>query len=257
MPYIDVRDVCVRHGKNEILRHAGFEAERGEIVSFIGPSGSGKTTFLRTLIGLQSVWQGRMGVDGRIVDMAVPASARILREQAAIVFQQYGLFGHMSVLRNLTLAPTVVAKRSRREAEHEARALLERLGLADKADVLPADLSGGQKQRVAIARALMLRPSLLLLDEPTSALDPHKVRDVGVLLRDLAQDGMTIIQVSHAMVVVSSLSDRIVLLEDGQVSAVGTGRGDAAQQPDIAAFMNTHGGEAATDPTGSRSDPEH
>ncbi|MFT8952439.1 MAG: ATP-binding cassette domain-containing protein [Gluconobacter sp.] len=243
MPYIDVRDVCVRHGKNETLREAGFVAERGEIVSFIGPSGSGKTTLLRTLIGLQPVVRGSMTVDGRVVDMSATGAAKTLRDQSAIVFQQFGLFGHMSVLRNLTLAPTVAAKRTRTEAENEARGLLERLGLGDKAGALPADLSGGQKQRVAIARALMLRPALLLLDEPTSALDPRKVHEVSVLLRDLARDGMTVVQVSHAMSVVSSLSDRIVLLEDGRVRAVGNGLREAAQEPDIAAFMNTHGSD--------------
>ncbi|OAG74606.1 amino acid ABC transporter ATP-binding protein [Gluconobacter japonicus] len=258
MPYIDVRDVCVRHGKIETLRDVGFTAERGEIVSFIGPSGSGKTTLLRTLIGLQSVECGRMTVDGRMVNMSEPGSAKVLRAQAAIVFQQFGLFGHMSVLRNLTLAPTVVAKRTHREAEHEAHEFLEKLGLADKANVLPDDLSGGQKQRVAIARALMLRPALLLLDEPTSALDPRKVQEVSSLLRDLARDGMTIIQVSHAMGVVASLSDRIVLLEAGHVRALGHGRGQASQTPDIAAFMNTHsddpesGASAGGSPQGFR-----
>ncbi|ACI50708.1 ABC transporter related [Gluconacetobacter diazotrophicus PA1 5] len=239
MPYLDLRGVTVRHGTHAILRDVGLQVGRGEIVSLIGPSGSGKSTLLRALIGLQPVVSGLLTLDGAAIDMTAPSAPRALRARAAIVFQQFGLFDHMSVLRNLTLAPTVVAGRPRAEAEETARNQLRMLGLADKADVLPSRLSGGQKQRVAIARALMTRPHLLLLDEPTSALDPRLVSEVTALLRDLARAGMTIVQVSHGMDSVAALSDRIVLLEDGRVRAVGAGEQPAAE-PSIAAFMNAH-----------------
>ncbi|WP_342629503.1 ATP-binding cassette domain-containing protein [Nguyenibacter vanlangensis] len=240
MPYLDLRGVTVRHGAHDILRDVGLQVGRGEIVSLIGPSGSGKSTLLRALIGLQPVVGGSLTLDGAVIDMTAASAGCALRAHAAIVFQQFGLFDHMSVLRNLTLAPTVVAGRSRAEAGEAARRLLRTLGLADKADTLPSRLSGGQKQRVAIARALMTRPRLLLLDEPTSALDPRLVSEVTALLRDLARGGMTIIQVSHGMDAVAALSDRIVLLEEGQVRAVGAGP-QAAAEPLIAAFMNAHG----------------
>jgi len=239
LPYLDVSNVSVRQGRKEILGNVGFQAGRGEIVSLIGPSGSGKTTMLRALIGLQGAQSGTVTVDGRWIDLSAPNAAASLRHKAAIVFQNFGLFDHMSVLRNLTLAPTLVHKRPGDEAEKEARTLLKRLGIEDKAKLSPRELSGGQKQRVAIARALMQRPALLLLDEPTSALDPARVREVGHLMQDLAAEGMTIIQVSHAMQAVRSLSSRIILLQEGRVIHAADSADAATPDHPIARFMNS------------------
>jgi len=251
LPYLDLSGLFVRHGEVQILDDVDLQMERGEIVSLIGPSGSGKTTLLRTLIGLQPAVAGQLSLDGRVFDLAHPGTSRLLHARAAMVFQQFGLFDHMTVLRNLTLAPMIVGRRAKAEVKREAMALLERFGIADKADLSPIRLSGGQKQRVAIARALMTRPSLLLLDEPTSALDPQLVADLIVLLRTLASEGMTIVQVSHGMEAVAALSDRIILLSSGQVQATGHGHRSAALEPRIAAFMKTQSHEIQSAPLDS------
>ena len=186
-----------------------------------GPSGSGKSTMLRCINGLEPIDSGAVRFDGR----AVETSGReiyAIRAEIGMVFQQFNLFPHMSVLDNITLAPLEVEGASKTDGRERARALLERVGIPDKADDYPADLSGGQQQRVAIARALAVEPKLMLFDEPTSALDPEMIREVLDVMRDLARDGMTMIVVTHEMGFAREVCDRIVFIDEGRIVEQGT-----------------------------------
>ena len=200
MPHLDIVDLSASYEKGaDVLSGIDLQVERGEILSLIGPSGSGKSTLLRVIVGLLPPDSGRLEVDGTAVDFSDKHSLRELRGRCAIVFQQYNLFQNMSVMRNVTIAPTEIKKRNAAEVRGEAEALLEKVGLADKRDAYPDELSGGQQQRVAIARALALRPEILLLDEVTSVLDPELVNEVLGAIRVLAREGMTMVVVSHEM----------------------------------------------------------
>jgi polar amino acid transport system ATP-binding protein len=222
LAFLSISGLTVSYGgKADVLRDVSLEVERGEVVGLIGPSGSGKSTILRTLVGLMKPKAGRVSVEGAAVDYASRGSLRAARDRFAIVFQQYNLFQNMTALRNVAIAPTLVKKRDRTQVEAEARALLARVGLAEKVNAYPDELSGGQQQRVAIARALALKPDILLLDEVTAALDPELVGEVLDTIRTLQRDGMTMLIVSHEMGFIREVASRVAFLDQGSVVEVG------------------------------------
>ena len=205
------------YGSEKILKDVTLSADKGEVLSLIGPSGSGKSTLLRVLIGLTPPSDGQVFIGGEAIDFGNRKSLRALRDKVSIVFQQYNLFQNMTVLRNVTIAPTKIKKRARENAEREAVALLEKVGMESKRDAYPEELSGGQQQRVAIARALAMHPEILLLDEVTSALDPERVNEVLDTIRALTNEGITLIIVSHEMAFVREVSTRVAMMDDGQI----------------------------------------
>ena len=217
MPQLDIEGVSASYGDLRVLDCVSLHVERGEVVSLIGPSGSGKSTLLRVLMGLTPPSQGAIRLDGTAIDYRSRASVRGARARMAIVFQQYNLFQNMTVLRNVTLAPTAVQKRCDGDAEADAIRVLEKVGLGDKLNAYPDELSGGQQQRVAIARSLALRPEILLLDEVTAALDPELVQEVLSTIRTLTREGMTLLIVSHEMSFVREVSHRVVMMDAGRV----------------------------------------
>jgi ABC-type polar amino acid transport system ATPase subunit len=199
-----------------VLDDIDLEVPRGNAIVIAGPSGSGKSTILRCINGLESIDDGEIRFDGRAV-RSTGREIYAIRAEIGMVFQQFNLFPHMTVLENITLAPREVEEASREESRDRARRLLERVGIPEKADSYPADLSGGQQQRVAIARALAVEPKLMLFDEPTSALDPEMIREVLDVMRDLAREGMTMIVVTHEMGFAREVCDRIVFIDEGQI----------------------------------------
>lgn len=207
-------------GKNEVLKGINLRVNKGEVVVIIGPSGSGKSTVLRTMNYLEEPTSGKVIVDG--MDLSDKDKLNEVRTEVGMVFQNFNLFPHMTVLENLTLAQTKVRKTSKNEADQIAIKLLERVGLADKADAYPNSLSGGQKQRVAIARALAMKPKVMLFDEPTSALDPEMVREVLDVMKSLAKDGMTMVIVTHEMGFAKEVAHRVLFVDGGLVLEDGT-----------------------------------
>jgi ABC-type polar amino acid transport system ATPase subunit len=203
-------------GNNVVLDDISLSIDKGESIVVAGPSGSGKSTMLRCINALETIDSGEIRFDGRSVAKAGKAIYGI-RSQIGMVFQQFNLFPHKTVVDNITLGPTEVKDLSDSEAMKRARELLERVGIPEKADAFPADLSGGQQQRVAIARALAMDPKLMLFDEPTSALDPEMIREVLDVMRDLAKSGMTMIVVTHEMGFAREVCDRIVFIDDGKI----------------------------------------
>jgi general L-amino acid transport system ATP-binding protein len=198
------------------LRGCDLLVNRGEVVVIMGPSGSGKSTFIRTFNALEDFQKGSITVDG----MALSNDLRnidAIRREVGMVFQQFNLFPHLTVVDNLTLAPVLVRKRPRGEVERQARALLQRVGIAEQSEKYPGQLSGGQQQRVAIARALCMEPRILLFDEPTSSLDPEMVREVLDVMRNLAKDDITMVVVTHEVKFAEQVADRVVLMADGEV----------------------------------------
>ncbi|MCP9848486.1 amino acid ABC transporter ATP-binding protein [Cyanobium sp. Morenito 9A2] len=198
------------------LRGVDLTVHRGEVVVVMGPSGSGKSTFIRTFNALEDFQQGSITVDGRALSNDL-RDIDAIRREVGMVFQQFNLFPHLSVLENLTLAPIQVRKRPKAEVEEQAYALLERVGIREQADKYPGQLSGGQQQRVAIARSLCMEPRILLFDEPTSSLDPEMVREVLEVMRNLAADGMTMVVVTHEVGFAREVAHRVVLMAEGQV----------------------------------------
>ena len=215
---IQVRDLQKHFGSGSIHALDGVSADirRGEVVVVIGPSGSGKSTFLRCLNLLERPSSGSITFGG--VDITDPrVNIDIHRQKMGMVFQHFNLFPHMTILENMTLAPIKLLRKSREEAETKARALLERVGLGDRADAYPSQLSGGQKQRIAIVRALAMKPQLMLFDEPTSALDPEMVGEVLEVMKDLAHDGMTMVVVTHEMGFAREVGSRVVFMDGGVI----------------------------------------
>ncbi|HZX17707.1 MAG TPA: amino acid ABC transporter ATP-binding protein [Pseudomonas sp.] len=220
MSLLNVTALHKYYGDNHVLKGIDLKVEEGEVVAIIGRSGSGKSTLLRTLNGLESINDGVIEVDGDYID-AARADLRSLRQKVGMVFQQFNLFPHLSVGENIMLAPQVVKKMGRDDAQQLARQMLERVGLGEKFDAYPERLSGGQQQRVAIARALAMSPRVLLCDEITSALDPELVNEVLAVVKQLASEGMTLIMVTHEMRFAREVGDKLVFMHQGKVHEVG------------------------------------
>ncbi|MFF3712554.1 amino acid ABC transporter ATP-binding protein [Streptomyces phaeochromogenes] len=238
-PMVDIKSVHKSFGSLEVLKGVDLEVRTGEVTVILGPSGSGKSTLLRTINHLEKVDQGWISVDGSLVgyrrsgDKLYELREReILRQRTRIgfVFQNFNLFPHLTVLENIVEAPVSALKRPRKDVTVTARGLLDRVGLADKADAYPKQLSGGQQQRVAIARALALEPKLLLFDEPTSALDPELVGEVLDVIKDLAHQGTTMIVVTHEIGFAREVADTVVFMDDGRIVEQGT-PGDVLDRP--------------------------
>ena len=216
MPLVDLKDVVKRYGQHTVLDGVSLTVEKGEIIAIIGRSGSGKSTMLRCINGLEPIQGGTVTFDGTVVND--PATdLRKLRQHVGIVFQSFNLFPHLSVERNITLAPTVVKGVAKPAAHDLARAVLQKVGLAEKIDAYPDQLSGGQQQRVAIARSLAMQPMLMLFDEITSALDPELVGEVLKVLEDMARDGMTMMLVTHEMGFARRVANRVVFMHQGRI----------------------------------------
>lgn len=212
---IKLENVHKSFGKNEVLKGINLHIEQGQVVVIIGPSGSGKSTVLRTMNYLEEPTSGKIIVDG--MDLSDKKKLNDVRAEVGMVFQNFNLFPHMTVMENLTLAQTKVRKTSMEEAKKIGQALLDRVGLADKANAYPDSLSGGQKQRVAIARALAMKPKVMLFDEPTSALDPEMVSEVLDVMKSLAEEGMTMVIVTHEMGFAKKVADRVLFVDGGLI----------------------------------------
>ena len=215
-PIIEVKDLKKSFGTLQVLKGINTEVQKGEVVVVIGPSGSGKSTFLRCLNLLETPTAGSIYVDGaEITDPK--CDINLHRQKMGMVFQHFNLFNNMTILRNMTLAPMTLLKKSKEDAEARALALLRRVGLEDKANAYPSQLSGGQKQRIAIVRALMMNPEVMLFDEPTSALDPEMVGEVLDVMKELAQDGMTMVVVTHEMGFAREVGSRVLFMDEGVI----------------------------------------
>lgn len=219
---IDIKNLHKSFGDHEVLKGIDLHINPQEVVVIIGPSGSGKSTLLRCMNLLEVPTSGSVVVDG--MDLTGNADINKAREEIGMVFQRFNLFPHMTVLKNITLAPMKVRNISQEEAEKTARELLERVGLGDKADAYPPQLSGGQQQRVAIARALAMKPKVMLFDEPTSALDPEMVNEVLDVMKSLANEGMTMAVVTHEMGFAREVGDRLLFVDGGTIIEQGDPR---------------------------------
>jgi ABC-type polar amino acid transport system ATPase subunit len=213
---IQAKDLVKRFGQVVALDKISCEVEAGDVVVIMGTSGSGKSTFLRCLNGLEKIDSGEIIIDGIRLDHHKKSIHKV-REEIGMVFQQFNLFPHLSVLKNITLAQTVVRRRKIVQAEKIAKDLLIKVGLLDKKDAYPAQLSGGQQQRVAIARALAMNPKIMLFDEPTSALDPEMIGEVLEVMKKLAKEGMTMVVVTHEIGFAREVADRIIFMDQGKI----------------------------------------
>lgn len=220
-PIIVCRDVEKWYGAFHALKGINLEVQKGEVIVIFGPSGSGKSTFIRTINRLEEHQKGSITVDGLELNSDTRNIERI-RMETGMVFQQFNLFPHLTVLENVMLAPIQVRKWERAKAEETARQLLERVGIPDQSDKYPGQLSGGQQQRVAIARALAMQPKIMLFDEPTSALDPEMIKEVLDVMVELARSGMTMLVVTHEMGFARAVADRMVFFDKGQIIESGT-----------------------------------
>jgi polar amino acid transport system ATP-binding protein len=218
---IEISDLRKNFGQHEVLRGITFSTEKGEVVCLIGPSGSGKSTVLRCINGLEKPDSGSVMVDGVVVG---EGTLRQVRSKVAMVFQKFNLFPHRTALENILEGPVYVRKIALEEARDHALELLEKVGLGDKANAYPSELSGGQQQRIGIARALAMRPVAILFDEPTSALDPELVGDVLRVMRSLADEGMTMLVVTHEMAFAREVADRVVFMDGGVIVESGVAR---------------------------------
>lgn len=236
---IDVQDLHKSFGKIEVLKGIDVQFNEGDVVCIIGPSGSGKSTFLRTLNLLETVTSGKVIVDG--YELSDPSTnVDKARENIGMVFQHFNLFPHMTVLDNVTFAPIELGRESKEEAQKHGMELLEKVGLSDKAQAYPNSLSGGQKQRVAIARSLAMNPDIMLFDEPTSALDPEMVGDVLNVMKDLAEQGMTMLIVTHEMGFARKVANRVIFTDGGQFLEDGSPEEifDNPQHPRLKDFLD-------------------
>ena len=220
MSLVRISGLHKHYGSNHVLKGVDLDIDEGEVVAIIGRSGSGKSTLLRTINGLETFDEGSIQVEGNHVH-ATSNELRTLRQKVGMIFQQFNLFPHLSVGRNVMLAPNIVKKTSTAECESIAREMLEKVGLAEKFDAFPDQLSGGQQQRVAIARALAMKPRVLLCDEITSALDPELVNEVLAVVKKLASEGMTLIMVTHEMRFAREVGDKLVFMHHGRVHETG------------------------------------
>ena len=239
MPLVEITDVHKSFGRIEVLKGVSLTLEKGEIVAVIGRSGSGKSTLLRCVNGLERVQSGRITVNG--MDVTSPdTNLNALREHVGMVFQNYNLFPHLSVERNVTLALRKVRRMGQEEARTIARAMVAKVGLADKLGAYPDELSGGQQQRVAIARSLAMQPTMMLFDEITSALDPELVGEVLRVLEDLAREGMTMMLVTHEMNFAKNVADRVVFMHQGNVHEDGPARDTLIEPrtPELRSFLS-------------------
>ena len=221
-PIVDIKALRKRFGANEVLKGIDLSVQPGEVIAIIGKSGSGKSTLLRCINGLETFDEGALAVDGQALVHDDAAKLRQLRQHVGMIFQNFNLFPHLSVGRNVMLAPKLVKGRKPEEAAAQAAKLLARVGLADKFDARPDQLSGGQQQRVAIARALAMEPAVLLCDEITSALDPELVGEVLRVVESLADEGMTLMMVTHEMAFARKVGDRVIFMHQGRVHETGT-----------------------------------
>ena len=218
---IEVKGISKSFGNNNVLKDVSLTVHKGEVISVIGPSGCGKSTFIRSLVLLEKVDDGKIYFNGEDLT-AKDVDENKARQKIGMVFQSFNLFPHMTVKENIMLAPVKLGIMTKTEASKKADELLERIGLADKAKQYPARLSGGQQQRVAIVRALAMNPDVMLFDEPTSALDPEMVGEVLSLMKDLANSGMTMVIVTHEMGFARDVSDKVVFLNEGRVAEINT-----------------------------------
>ena len=212
----------VFEGKEKALDGVNFTLNDNEVVCIVGPSGSGKSTLCRALCGLEICQEGEIYYDDRKIDFLNKEDENFVRKKTGFVFQHFNLFPHLSVLDNMLLAPVEVLKQDRKKASDKAKNLLEKVGLLDQINKSPKQLSGGQQQRVAIARSLMMNPKIMMFDEPTSALDPEMVKEVLMVMKSLADQGMTMVIVTHEMNFAKNVADRIVFLEDGKIVEEGS-----------------------------------
>ena len=220
-PIVAIQGLRKRYGANEVLKGVDLDVRRGEVIAIIGKSGSGKSTLLRCINGLEEFQEGTLHVDGQPLKHHDAKAMRELRQHVGMIFQGFNLFPHLTVGRNVMLAPTLVKKAQPEANAEAARKLLARVGLAEKFDAWPDQLSGGQQQRVAIARALAMQPSVLLCDEITSALDPELVGEVLRVVESLAVEGMTLLMVTHEMSFARKVSDRVIFMHQGRVHEMG------------------------------------
>ena len=236
---IEVTDLHKSFGKNEVLKGITTKFEKGDVVCIIGPSGSGKSTFLRALNGLETATSGDIIIDGfNLTDKNT--NLNLVRQNVGMVFQHFNLFPNMTVLQNITYAPIELKKLSKDDANEKAMQLLETVGLVDKKDAMPEMLSGGQKQRVAIARALAMNPDVMLFDEPTSALDPEMVGDVLAVMQKLAEEGMTMLIVTHEMGFARKVANRVIFTDGGVILEDGTPEElfDSPKHPRLQDFLS-------------------
>jgi len=220
-PIIVCENVSKWYGDFQALKDVNLEVRKGEVIVIFGPSGSGKSTFIRTINRLEEHQEGKIIVDGIELNDDTH-NIELIRMETGMVFQQFNLFPHLTVMENITLAPIQVRKWSKEKAEEAARQLLERVGIPEQADKHPGQLSGGQQQRVAIARALAMQPKIMLFDEPTSALDPEMIKEVLDVMVELARSGMTMLVVTHEMGFAKAVADRMVFFDKGQIVEIGT-----------------------------------
>ncbi len=220
-PIVQITALRKSYGANEVLKGIDLSVKRGEVIAIIGKSGSGKSTLLRCINGLEAFQEGALTVDGKPLLHESAMAMRELRQRVGMIFQGFNLFPHLTVGKNVMLAPTLVKRRAQAEAASQARKLLARVGLAEKFDAMPDQLSGGQQQRVAIARALAMEPAVLLCDEITSALDPELVGEVLRVVESLAVEGMTLLMVTHEMGFARKVSDRVIFMHQGRVHEMG------------------------------------
>jgi len=229
------------YGSNEVLKGIDLDVKRGEVIAIIGKSGSGKSTLLRCINGLEVFQEGSLTVDGKPLLHESAMAMRALRQRVGMIFQSFNLFPHLTVGRNVMLAPMLVKQRVKLQAASQARKLLARVGLEEKFDAMPEQLSGGQQQRVAIARALAMEPAVLLCDEITSALDPELVGEVLRVVESLAEEGMTLLMVTHEMSFARKVSDRVIFMHQGRVHEMGPPERlfGSPQTPELQQFLSS------------------
>ncbi len=241
-PIVRMEKLNKHFGSLHVLKDVDLTVTSGEVVVIIGASGSGKSTLIRCINGLEEYQKGHLEVDGKVLKPDGKSSRELqqVRTEVGMVFQQFNLFPHLSVINNITLAPTKVRHASNAEATKTAHRLLERVGIADQAEKYPSQLSGGQQQRVALARALAMEPRLMLFDEPTSALDPEMISEVLDAMRELARDGMTMVIVTHEMNFAREVADRVIYIHKGEIVEQGTPEAvfDAPQNERTQSFLS-------------------